>query len=144
MNIYEQTINRWGNEKQILMMLEEMSELSFLLFKKLRNEKDKTPDNWQISEEMADVELMLEQMRYIFNNSDEIMEMKLTKIKRLQERLGYIAVPEGIRFFCKYDGKHFLKCACNDDGLCRTVYKEYPEHLIHPFDGKNIIKCLCG
>lgn len=48
------------------------------------------------------------------------------------------------RFYCQYDGKHFNKCPCNDNGICKTKYKSYPYNLLHNFDGKNTIKCLCG
>lgn len=87
MNIYEKAIWKWGKEAQILMMLEEMSELSFLLFKVLRNQKDKIPDNWQISEEIADVEIMIEQMKYLFHNREEINTMRIKKLQRLAGRL---------------------------------------------------------
>jgi len=87
MNIYEKAIFKWGKEAQILMMLEEMSELSFLFFKVLRNQKDKIPDNWQISEEIADVEIMIEQMKYVFHNREEVKTMRIKKLQRLAGRL---------------------------------------------------------
>ena len=84
--IYEKAIDKWGKVAQILMMLEEMSELSMLLFHSLRENRE-NPDNWEISEEMADVEIMLEQMKLIFCNKEEIENIKEKKLERLEERL---------------------------------------------------------
>ena len=53
-------------------------------------------------------------------------------------------MPANFRFKCLYDGIHNPKCPNNENGLCKTVYKDWPEDLLHPFDGKNYIKCLCG
>lgn len=49
-----------------------------------------------------------------------------------------------IRFYCRYDGKHFEKCSNNENGICKKKYLFFPEILLHPFDKKNYIKCLCG
>lgn len=48
------------------------------------------------------------------------------------------------RFHCRYDGFHYEKCPNNNNGICKTKYKELPIKLLHSFDNKNIIKCLCG
>ena len=48
------------------------------------------------------------------------------------------------RFICQYNGQHFEVCPNNNNGICRTKYKDYPINLLHNFDGKNVIKCLCG
>ena len=47
-------------------------------------------------------------------------------------------------FPCLYNGKDYEKCPNNDNGMCRTIYKQFPFNLLHEFDGKNFIKCLCG
>jgi len=83
--IYETAIKKWGKEAQILMVLEEMSELSMLLFHSLR--KNREPDNWQIAEETADVEIMLEQLKYMFPIREEVIEFKERKLKRLEAKL---------------------------------------------------------
>lgn len=91
--LYIKAINKWGKKAQILMVLEEMSELSFLLHKVLRDNKERYPDNWQIAEEIADTEIMLEQLKYIYNSEsktsfhDEIEGFKERKLKRLEGRL---------------------------------------------------------
>ena len=48
------------------------------------------------------------------------------------------------RFFCLYNGIDFEKCSNNENGMCKTIYYQFPFNLIHNFDGKNCIKCLCG
>lgn len=86
MNIYEKAIEKWGKPAQILMVLEELSKLSLLLFHKLRN--NRSADNWQIAEEVADVEIMLEQLKYIIPSiRTEVKEFKVKKLERLEVRL---------------------------------------------------------
>ncbi len=81
--IYETAIATFGSEKQIIMLFEEMSELQKELCKHFRG---KTREDW-ISEEIADVEIMLEQIKLIFNIENEVQEMKEFKIDRLRETL---------------------------------------------------------
>ena len=65
------------------MLFEEMSELQKELCKHFRG---KTREDW-ISEEIADVEIILEQIKLIFNIENEVQEMKEFKIDRLRETL---------------------------------------------------------
>ena len=75
-------IYKW---KQVIVAIEELSELQKELCKSLRG--DTNYDN--IIEEIADVEIMLEQMKIYFEiNENEIEEMKKLKIERAKERLG--------------------------------------------------------
>jgi hypothetical protein len=90
-------INTYGVENQMIKTVEELSELSQALCKslirlnytkeKISLEDDlKSVDN--IFEEMADVEIMLEQCKMIFYKSeDKINDYKKKKIKRLERRL---------------------------------------------------------
>lgn len=48
------------------------------------------------------------------------------------------------RFPCLYNGIHFPKCLNNENGMCKTIYTDFPYNLLHEFDDKNHIKCLCG
>lgn len=80
--IYKASIRLWGEPSQVLMAIEEMSELIKELTKwinKRTNIKDK------ILEEMADVEIMLEQLRVIFDCDSYINEVKILKLQRLAE-----------------------------------------------------------
>lgn len=90
-------INTYGVENQLIKTVEELSELSKALCKslirlnytkeKISLEDDlKSVDN--IFEEIADVEIMLEQCKMIFYKSeDKINDYKNKKIKRLERRL---------------------------------------------------------
>ena len=82
--LYTKLLDLHG-DKQIIIAIEELSELQKELCKFLRNNSNH--DN--MAEEIADVEIMLEQMKMYFGIDDEeVEEMKKLKIQRTQERLG--------------------------------------------------------
>lgn len=77
-------IEKYGVDSQLNIAIEEMSELIKEICKNKRGNENKK----EIVEEIADVYIMLEQLRFIFNiNDDEIISMKDKKIKRLEMRL---------------------------------------------------------
>ncbi|HHV27404.1 MAG TPA: hypothetical protein GXX63_09440 [Tissierellia bacterium] len=82
--ICKQALDIYGKEAQICMVFEEMAELQKELCKYLRGSEIVG----NITEEIADVEIMLEQMRLLFDIEKEVEEMKEYKLKRLAERLG--------------------------------------------------------
>ncbi len=84
MNILEQAIHTYGKEKQEIVAIEEMSELQKELSKNIRGEENTD----HISEEIADVEIMLEQLKIMHSNRDSVEDWKAKKIERLQRRLG--------------------------------------------------------
>lgn len=82
--LYKKILNNYG-DAQIIVAIEELSELQKELCKSLRSNYN----YGNIVEEIADVEIMLEQMKIYFEiNEDEIEEMKEIKIKRTIQRLG--------------------------------------------------------
>jgi len=81
MNIYEQAIEAWGEDAQLGMLQEECAELIAAINKLRRGEPASV-----VIEEIADVELMLAQMRYIFPPPD-IDRVKAEKIERLGSML---------------------------------------------------------
>ena len=82
--LYKKILSNYG-DAQIVVAIEELSELQKELCKSLRNNYN----YGNIVEEIADVEIMLEQMKIYFEiNEDEIEEMKEIKIKRTIQRLG--------------------------------------------------------
>ena len=83
--VYEHAINRYGVKLQLLMVIEEMSELTKEICKFFRG-----CDNLdKIAEETADVTIMLEQLRLIFDLNDKVCEEMDVKVERLAvERLG--------------------------------------------------------
>ena len=82
--IYEKAINTWGINAQIAMVFEESAELQKELCKNLRGEENRI----KIAEEIADLEIMLDQMKQYFNIEDGVEKYKQFKLKRLEERLG--------------------------------------------------------
>lgn len=76
-------IRVFGAENQEKMLLEEMSELQKEVCKHWRGR-----DNLDaIAEEIADVEIMLEQMKMIFHCSDAVALYRAAKLDRLRRRI---------------------------------------------------------
>lgn len=62
-NVYQEALEAWGLESQVRQTIEELAELMLALCKKLRGS-----DNIeQIAEEIADVEIMLEDLASAFS-----------------------------------------------------------------------------
>lgn len=89
--IMQKAINTYGVENQMIKTVEELSELSQALCKFLSKSKTESDrfivDN--ICEEIADVEIMLEQckMMFKFKCDKDVSEWKQDKVKRLERRL---------------------------------------------------------
>jgi NTP pyrophosphatase (non-canonical NTP hydrolase) len=79
MTLFEQAVKTYGAERQVRKAVEELTELSVALLHSL----DGRGDTENIREEMADVEIMLEQLHVIFGYGD----YRLEKEARLAERL---------------------------------------------------------
>lgn len=79
----EEAIHKYGNEAQIKMLLEEMSELQKEVCKFWRG-KDNLKE---IADEVADVEIMLAQAKMIFGIEDAVAQHRAAKIRRLENRL---------------------------------------------------------
>ena len=81
--IYKELIQRYG-DTQIIVAVEELSELQKELCKALRSNGNRK----NLIEEMADVEIMLEQMKmYFLIEQEEIDKIKEQKIERTKNRL---------------------------------------------------------
>ncbi len=80
--IYEWTLRVFTPEHQIIVMIEEMAELTKELVKTLRDKKNIS----HLLEEMADVEIVLEQMKLVFGPIDYFYAKK-KKLERLEKRL---------------------------------------------------------
>lgn len=79
---YKKLIEKFGAKNQIIVAIEELSELQKEICKYLR---DKTNIR-NISEEIADVEIMLEQLKLIFENETPVSIEKEYKLARTYER----------------------------------------------------------
>lgn len=76
-------LEKYGYEKQITMVFEEMSELQKELCRFLRGKNNINA----IAEEMADVQIMLQQMNCLFECADLVSDYKMNKLRRLEEHL---------------------------------------------------------
>ena len=87
--IMQLAIDSYGRVNQVIKTVEELSELSQALCKILTSKF--TDDNSEIFEnifeEMADVEIMLEQCKIMFQCDKEVNKWKHKKIERLEKRL---------------------------------------------------------
>lgn len=78
--IYRDALDLWGFDAQVKMAIEEMAELIVKLVKFNRNTNGSTMD--EICEEIADVEIMMEQCRLIFGvlATDKAKREKLLRL----------------------------------------------------------------
>lgn len=81
--ILSKAIAHFGAENQTIKAIEEMSELTKELAKALIGKAD----NDHIREEIADVEIMIEQLREMYGLGNEIDVIKKAKIDRLAEMM---------------------------------------------------------
>lgn len=81
--ICEDAINKYGEHHQKVIAMEEMSELTKELCKEFRGENNLC----RITEEMADVEIMLLQLKEMYHNAVAVEEMRDIKMQRLKKRL---------------------------------------------------------
>ena len=77
---------RYGYEPQSNMLVEEMAELIQAISKYRRNNSKKNFDN--IVEEIADVEVMLHQIKYLLGiNPKYVEQIKIEKVNRTKENI---------------------------------------------------------
>lgn len=88
--ILQRAIDTYGEIRQVDKCVEEMSELTKALLK-LRYAKPTGVEadilRDAVSEEMADVEIMIEQLHMIYQNDNKVNEYRQKKIERLERRL---------------------------------------------------------
>ena len=89
--IYEKALRTWGTQAQIMMAIEEMSELTKELCKHFRGR----PNGEEIVDELADVTIMVVQLRLIFGVNDAVCDQMDVKMLRLKKRLGMVSETEG-------------------------------------------------
>ena len=84
--LYNLAIATYGDEEQINQGIEEMAELIQAINKFRRNPCEETLNG--IEEEIADVEIMLEQNKIIYAANPIVEKLKNQKLQRLASRLG--------------------------------------------------------
>lgn len=81
--VFEAALKQYGAEAQTLMLFEEMAELQKELCKHARGRCNLD----QIAEEIADVQIMLDQMILLHNCADKVSQYRQFKLLRLATRL---------------------------------------------------------
>lgn len=80
-----QIVRRWGRDAQLNQAIEELNELAVAISHYRR--KDTRDNRLAIAEEIADVQLMIEQLQYMLNLSDTCIgvyiEEKIQRVNKL-------------------------------------------------------------
>lgn len=77
---------RYGAKSQMLKCCEELSELETVILKHVNKDKNNTDE---ILDEMADVYVMLEQMKHVFPFGENVLDERIEyKLNRQLERIG--------------------------------------------------------
>ena len=82
--VLKRALETWGEQPQMMMVVEEMSELMKEILKNICRHKDNIG---QIIEETADVEIMLEQLKENYRIAEKVETYKQEKIKLIEQRL---------------------------------------------------------
>ncbi|OHW63104.1 hypothetical protein EUAN_08880 [Andreesenia angusta] len=81
--VYKLAMEKYGESHQMTVAVEELSELQKEVCKYQRGENSKQ----EMAEEIADVEIMLEQMKQHFGFGSLVELYKQGKVNRLKERM---------------------------------------------------------
>lgn len=85
-NVIEYIADSYGLFHQELQLIQEMSELTQAITKTMLCIKDESLKG-NVDEEIADVEIMLEQVKYLRGNQDNVEQIKSQKIDRQLRRI---------------------------------------------------------
>ena len=83
--ICKAALTTWGKQTQLMMLLEEMSELQKEVLKNINRNKDNVA---AIAEETADVLIMLDQLIVMYDIRDAVGQQVAFKLNRVKEYLG--------------------------------------------------------
>lgn len=81
--VYQIAYEKYGIGAQIVIAVEEMSELTKEICKISRGQGNMS----HLAEEIADVTIMMEQLRLMYDINDEVCDYMNAKVQRLQNRL---------------------------------------------------------
>jgi hypothetical protein len=84
MKVYVNAFIAYGEDNQLIVALEELSECQKEICKYLRGKGNKA----NLAEEIADATIMLEQVRMIFGINEDVCLAMDEKVRRLDENLG--------------------------------------------------------
>ena len=87
METYKRAIEHYGPQNQMMQSMEELAELSVAISKCIRY-PDKIETKQHVTEEIADVLIMIEQLKIILDIKEyEINSYKAYKLDRLEKRI---------------------------------------------------------
>lgn len=84
--ICAEALRHWGNRPQIIKAIEEMSELTHALSRYVGSQAPDAGVRANVCEEIADVSIMLDQLRMIFDNG-QVEGWREAKLERLAKKL---------------------------------------------------------
>ena len=79
--VYAMALDKFGADKQLVVAIEEMSEVQKEICKTIRGEVDLM----HLAEEVADATIMLEQLRLMFGINGEVCTVMDSKVERLRQ-----------------------------------------------------------
>lgn len=87
-DIYDKAIEKFGTSNQLIVAIEELSELQKAITKILRYKNDESGKLiGDIQEEIIDVEIMIAQLKKIYSDDDFYKVMKNVKLRKLNEKI---------------------------------------------------------
>lgn len=83
--ILASAIDKYGVQAQVMMAIEEMAELTKALCKLPRSTggDDTKARIGHVREELADVQIMIDQMKLIYGDTEEIEQEKLDRLEKM-------------------------------------------------------------
>ena len=81
--VYAMALDKFGAGKQLVVAIEEMSEVQKEICKAIRGEVNLM----HLAEEVADVSIMMEQLRLMFGINGEVCAVMDAKVERLRQRI---------------------------------------------------------
>lgn len=89
--IFRRGLDTFGADMQTLVAIEELSELQKELCKNRRGRENQT----NIAEEIADVQIMLEQMMMLYDCGEIVEKFRRYKLSRLEARIEEVGHDQG-------------------------------------------------
>ena len=81
--VYAMALDKFGAEMQLVVAIEEMSEVQKEICKAIRGEVNLM----HLAEEVADTTIMLEQIRLMFGINGEVCAVMDAKVERLRQKI---------------------------------------------------------
>jgi len=83
--IYQNALDAWGLNLQLLMAIEEATELTHSVCKLIRDNDSIALE--KVADEIADNKIMIEQLEFVLNLQKEVRKRRERKLRRLKKRI---------------------------------------------------------